>query len=76
MTTLALPPDITEQRRINAAIYDEIVRTCAACRVIAPRDALEPVPTRPGLLRCTDEDACRKRYTPRRLAKSVQTEES
>jgi len=45
--------------------------SCAACRAILPLSAMEPVPTRPGLLRCADEDACRKRYTPRRLAKSV-----
>lgn len=68
MTTLAPERSQTTPDAIVCAC-------CAACRVIAPRDALEPVPTRPGLLRCADEDACRKRYTPRRLAKSVRTEE-
>ena len=71
MTTLTLPPDTTEQRRILDAIAEEAKRNCAACAARLPLGALEPVPTRPALLRCCDEDACRRRYTPRRLARSV-----
>jgi hypothetical protein len=47
--------------------------TCAACKTRRPLSRLEPVPTRPHLVRCSDEDACRKRFTPRRLARSVAT---
>lgn len=53
-----------------AAALGEI-ETCAACRVMLPRTRMEPVTTRPWLRRCRDEEACRQRYTPRRLAWSV-----
>jgi hypothetical protein len=45
--------------------------TCCACRALLTRDQSEPVPSQPGKYRCGDEDACRNRYTPRRLARSV-----
>lgn len=48
---------------------------CAACRTRQHFAALEMVPTQPHLLRCQDEEACRKRYTPRRLALSVRDQE-
>jgi hypothetical protein len=44
---------------------------CCACRVILPLSLMEPVSSRPWLRRCRDEDACRQRFTPRRLAWSV-----
>jgi hypothetical protein len=44
---------------------------CAACKTRQPLAEMEPVPTSPERLRCQDADACRKRYTPRRLAWSV-----
>jgi hypothetical protein len=71
-------PDVTAaapERPVTAASAAE-KRPCAACRVMLPLADLEPVPTAAGLLRCKDEDACRQRYTPRRLARSVRTEKT
>lgn len=49
---------------------------CAACKTRRPLTDLEQVPTRPHLLRCRDSDGCAKRYTPRRLARSVRGREA
>lgn len=54
-----------------AAVLTDV---CAACRTRQPLSGLEPVPTRPHLLRCRDEDGCRSRFTPRRLARSARPE--
>lgn len=64
MTTVAPERSQTAQDATHA-------RPCVACRVIQPPDALEPVPTSPGKVRCIDEAACRDRFRPRRLARSV-----
>jgi hypothetical protein len=52
----------------------EATGICAACRAVLPATRLEPVPTDRSKVRCIDEDACRKRYTPRRLAFSARPE--
>lgn len=71
MTTATLSPELAEQQRVADAIRSGMAGNCCACRVILPLADMEPVPTRPWLVRCLDEDACRRRYTPRRLARSV-----
>jgi hypothetical protein len=71
----AFAPDTTGQRRILAAIAEDARRSCAACHATLPVADMEPVPTLPGRVRCADEDACRERYTPRRLARSLRGED-
>lgn len=41
---------------------------CAACGEQLPVDRMEPIPTRPDRLRCTDARACTRRFTPTRQA--------
>lgn len=57
----------------RSTVAAPVVRgVCVACRLVQPIGELEIFPSPKGpLVRCADEDGCRRRYTPRRLAHST-----
>lgn len=70
MTAPAPPLAISRRGQLVIVPFHPRVQ-CCACQAILTLGESEPVPTAPGQRRCRDEDACRQRYTPRRLARST-----